>query len=128
MKKLISALFTMILLAGCPAHTDVKATLKDFGVNELKCGSDAVKNEVPTVEDAVGSLLALNTPNSQALLDALFRQAPELIACTVKNIVNAFENPATTPEGKSSIKPMMVQHQSTVVANGQSALNRWGVK
>lgn len=118
------AFMLLFALAGCPAGTNVGATLKTLGVNELDCGKSAVANEIPTVTDTVGSLLSLTTPNGQALLDALFRQAPELIACTVQSIVGAVEHPVIG----AALRPKLAQNASAITTNGHAALSRWGVK
>jgi hypothetical protein len=113
-----------VLLSGCPAHTDIKATLKDFGIGELDCGKAAVANEMPTITPAVGALLGGSSPNGQSLLDALFRQAPELIACSVKNLIATAEHPVIGQE----VNRMMAEKSAVVVKNGKDALSRWGAQ
>lgn len=124
MIKYALAAVTLFCLAGCPAHTDVKSTLNALGINELNCGKAAIANEMPTVEETVASLLGMNSPSGQALLDALFRQAPELIACTVQNLTNAVTHPVVGAQ----LKPMIAMHAADISTNGKAALTRWGVK
>lgn len=127
MRKILIMMMLALSTSGCAGWTsaEVKQSLKDFGIGELNCGKAAVANEVPAVVGVVTPLLTGGTANGQGLLDALFREAPELIACTVQNIVASAKKPAAPG---TALAAETIKTNTTIIANGQTALDRWNKK
>jgi len=126
MIRSVFAFAVLVTLAGCPAGTNtaVKQGFKTFGVGELNCVAQSASAEEPALKEALSPILSLESPKGQELLDALYRQAPDLIYCTVLNIVNTVK--AST--SGSGLSTQSVGANKVVLANGQAALDRWTKK